>query len=149
YSIAAMTSQSGAVEERYRYAAYGDRTVLSATGTAFGTVSIVGMTRGYTGITQDPETGLLQALRRMFDPRLGCWISRDPAGYVDGLNLYAGYFVPNDVDPLGLWGPSGHFYTVFAMARLAGMSYERALTLAYYAQYADEHMSTDAVAGFI
>ena len=33
---------------------------------------------------------------------LGRFISRDPVGYVDGMNLYRAYFVPNRMDPRGL-----------------------------------------------
>jgi len=39
---------------------------------------------------------------RYYDPNTGEFISRDPLGYVDGMSLYRGYFVPNGVDPEGL-----------------------------------------------
>ena len=39
---------------------------------------------------------------RFYDPDTGEFISRDPLGYVDGMSLYRGYFVPGAVDPLGL-----------------------------------------------
>ena len=39
---------------------------------------------------------------RSYSTTLGRFISRDPLGYVDGMNLYAGYFVPGGRDPLGL-----------------------------------------------
>jgi len=32
---------------------------------------------------------------------IGRFISRDPIGYVDGMNLYAAYFLPNEADPDG------------------------------------------------
>jgi RHS repeat-associated protein len=32
----------------------------------------------------------------------GCWNREDPAGYVDGLNLYGAYFDVNGVDATGL-----------------------------------------------
>jgi uncharacterized protein RhaS with RHS repeats len=37
----------------------------------------------------------------MYHPTVGRFINRDPIGYVDGENLYAGYFVPGSVDPFG------------------------------------------------
>jgi hypothetical protein len=40
---------------------------------------------------------------RMFDTGLGRFIGRDPIGYVDGTSLYDGYFVPNGLDPAGLF----------------------------------------------
>ena len=42
---------------------------------------------------------------RYYDPLLGRWLQRDPAGYVDGLNLYA-YGMGNPwayTDPYGLF----------------------------------------------
>ena len=44
---------------------------------------------------------------RYYDPATGEFISRDPLGYVDGMSLYRGYFVPGGVDPSGLHWPSG------------------------------------------
>jgi hypothetical protein len=38
---------------------------------------------------------------RYYHAELGRFISRDPIGYVDGMNLYRAYFVPAGVDPLG------------------------------------------------
>ena len=38
---------------------------------------------------------------RYYDPQTGEFISRDPLGYVDGISLYRGYFVPGNVDPSG------------------------------------------------
>jgi YD repeat-containing protein len=35
------------------------------------------------------------------DALLGRFVSRDPLGYVDGMNLYQGYFVPGGMDPSG------------------------------------------------
>jgi RHS repeat-associated protein len=43
--------------------------------------------------------------RREYDPNLGVWITPDPAGFLDGPNLYA--YVHNNpltyIDPYGLW----------------------------------------------
>jgi RHS repeat-associated protein len=38
---------------------------------------------------------------RYYHAELGRFISRDPIGYVDGMNLYRAYFVPGTVDPNG------------------------------------------------
>jgi len=38
---------------------------------------------------------------RYYDAGLGRFIGRDPLGYVDGMSLYDGYFVPNYIDPMG------------------------------------------------
>jgi RHS repeat-associated protein len=57
---------------------------------------------GFTGRYHDWETGLAYFRARYFDHQLGRFIGRDPAGYVDGMGLYNGYFVPNGLDPEGL-----------------------------------------------
>ena len=56
----------------------------------------------------DGELGLHYNRARYYDPRLGAYLSRDPAGPVAGLNAYqyADGNPINVVDPLGLWGES-------------------------------------------
>ena len=113
YSIAATTNAAGSVVERYSYNAYGRQAITSATG-ATRSKSAVGFDGGFTGFVADYETGLLHARTRMYSPNLGRFIARDMVkqrywsmrpspldGYVDGYNLYVGYFIPNTVDPLG------------------------------------------------
>ncbi len=63
-------------------------------------------TIGYAGYHWDEELGLWLSRHRSYNPELGRWLQRDPAGYVDGLNLYA-YVMGNPfalVDPTGLIG---------------------------------------------
>ncbi|WP_434148016.1 RHS repeat-associated core domain-containing protein [Methylocaldum gracile subsp. desertum] len=58
---------------------------------------------GYTGREPD-ATGLIYYRARYYDPAIGRFTQRDPAGFADGLNLYA-YVGNNPVsftDPLGL-----------------------------------------------
>jgi len=101
YSVAAMTNSTGAVVERYRYDAYGKRTVTNAAGTPIA-ASTIGQQRGFTGYYLDSETGLDYARARMYSAGLGRFIGRDPIQYVDGASLYSAYFIPNAVDPEGL-----------------------------------------------
>ena len=42
----------------------------------------------YTGKEKDEETGLYYQGARYYVPWLGRWTAADPAGYVDGTNLY-------------------------------------------------------------
>jgi len=130
YSVAAMTSSTGAVVERYRYDAYGKRTVTNAAGTPIA-ASTIGQQRGFTGYYLDAETGLYFARARMYSAGLGKFTSRDPwmihgisdgnvtvlgfygtkttfywgpnagDGYQDGYSLYGNYFTPNRTDPSG------------------------------------------------
>jgi RHS repeat-associated protein len=65
---------------------------------------------GYTG--REPtgaEVGLIYYRARYYDPAIGRFISRDPAGMVDGVNRYA--YVGGDpvdfTDPTGEWGLAG------------------------------------------
>ena len=57
----------------------------------------------YTGKERDEETGLYYHGARYYAPWLGRWTAADPAGMVDGTNLYA--YVRGD--PVRLHDPSG------------------------------------------
>ncbi len=101
YSVAALTDNSGNVVERYRYDAYGQRTVLAADGVTVRASSSYGNQVGFTGRYLDRETGLWYFRARYYSGSLGRFVNRDPLGYVDGMNLYAAYYVPNKLDPYG------------------------------------------------
>ena len=58
---------------------------------------------GYCGYINNPETGDYTVRFRHYSPRLGRWLERDPAGYVDGINLYQ-YALTN---PTARRDPSG------------------------------------------
>ena len=66
----------------------------------------VGNTIGYTGHHFDPATGMTLARHRWLEHDLGRWMTRDPAGYVDGMSL--DQFVKSSptilLDPFGLSG---------------------------------------------
>ena len=57
----------------------------------------------YTTKERDEETGLDYFGARYYLPWLGRWLSADPAGFVDGPNLYQ--YVRGL--PIGLWDPTG------------------------------------------
>jgi RHS repeat-associated protein len=58
---------------------------------------------GHTGRRHDDETGLQYFRERYYDAELGRFASRDPLQYVDGMSMYRGYYVPNGMDPTGLY----------------------------------------------
>ncbi|MBX3373178.1 MAG: RHS repeat-associated core domain-containing protein [Phycisphaeraceae bacterium] len=77
---------------------------------------------GFTGHVFDAETGLLLARLRVHDAVvLGRWLSRDPAGFVDGMNLYV-YVRGN---PLVWWCrmPSRIVSRRYAMIRQGSLSH--------------------------
>ena len=100
YSITSLTNAAGSVIERYAYTAYGQTKIFRGSG-----VPLAASARQneytYTGRRADRETGLMYFRARMYDAQLGRFASRDPLGFVDGLSLYRGYFVPNKTDPMG------------------------------------------------
>ena len=80
-SVTALVSgDTGAAVELYRYDPYGQP--------VYGTPSLYENEVLYCGYLYNAESGLYQTLTRMYDPSLGRWISVDPAGYVDGSDLY-------------------------------------------------------------
>ena len=109
WNVRAVTDEAGAVLERYLYDPHGKPTVLNPTSTTVLASSQLpggpqsGQAYGYTNQRYDRETGLWYFKHRYLDDGLGRFISRDPAGYVDGMNLYTAYFVLTGTDPLGLY----------------------------------------------
>jgi RHS repeat-associated protein len=90
---------SGAVISYEEYYPYGSTSYQS--GRSAAEVSL--KRYRYTGKERDEETGLYYHGARYYASWLGRWTSCDPAGFVDGLNLYA--YVRNNsvrlIDPTG------------------------------------------------
>jgi RHS repeat-associated protein len=95
-SVAQRVDASENVVSSDLYDAYGNR----ISGTTADPVGYCGQWGYYT----DSETGLALCTYRYYDPTNGRWVTRDPIGYVGGVNLY-GYVSGNPVnrgDPSGL-----------------------------------------------
>lgn len=103
WNVTALLSPSGTVLERFVYDPYGMRTVLAAATWASYT-DIYAFGQGFQGGTLDTSTGLILFQRREYSPTLGRFLRQDPAGYVDGANLYqfVGSNPVNRQDPSGL-----------------------------------------------
>jgi|GEM_PF-6481062 len=102
-SVVGLLSDSGSVLEKYDYSEFGSMTIRDSGGVVRHGGSQYGNPYGYTGRRYDAETGLWYYRNRMYDARMGRFLQRDPAGYVDGVNLYA--YVSNS--PLVFNDPSG------------------------------------------
>ncbi len=100
FSIIAITDNSGTVQERYGYDGYGKARIYTA-GFATRTSSNFDWQFRYTGRRADLESLLYYFRARYYHAELGRFLSRDPAGYVDGMSLYRAYFVAGGTDPSG------------------------------------------------
>jgi RHS repeat-associated protein len=94
WSPHAITDATGTVVERYSYDAYGKVTVTDGLGVPvadnpWGTPhSVIGNRITFTGRELDEETGLYFYRARIYDCVKGRFHTRDPLGYVAGINLY-------------------------------------------------------------
>lgn len=103
-NIAVLVDSGGNPLESYQYSLFGRMTVLNAGGnpvqqSGFGNIWT------FAGRQWDVETGLMHNRNRTYSAELGRFLQRDPAGYVDGMNLYA-YAGNNPLlfsDPYGLY----------------------------------------------
>jgi RHS repeat-associated protein len=108
---ALVNASDGGVAERYEYDPYGNLTVLNPDWSAdTGNASDFDNEILYAGYRRDSETSLYHVRNRYYHPALGRWMSRDPAGYLNILNLYQ-YCLAN---PIAMVDASGEFDFVAA-----------------------------------
>jgi RHS repeat-associated protein len=98
-----ILDEEGTVQERYRYSAFGVRTVMAPDFSERFT-SDFDWEFGFQGQFLDLETGWMNYGYRYYIPWLGRWPNRDPIGEEGGANIYA--FIGNNgingLDFLGL-----------------------------------------------
>lgn len=113
YNVMSLTDRSGTVQERYVYDPYGTVTYKTGTWGVRGS-SAYGWVYLHQGGRLDSATGLYYFQRRHYSAMLGRWLSTDPIGYADGMNLYQAYGSGpvTFVDPTGLeqWSGRGPEY---------------------------------------
>jgi RHS repeat-associated protein len=93
YSVTAITTSTGAIAERYAYTAYGQPTVLDASGATLQT-SNFSLRTSYTGREWDATLSLHHFRARWMSPSAGRFLGRDPIGYFGALDLL-GKFIEN------------------------------------------------------
>ena len=121
--ISLLKAEDGTVYETYRYSAYGQEQIFDAEGREVG--SSINPWR-YAGKRTDEETGFIYYGMRYYDPQTCRWLTPDPAGFVDGLNLYT--FLLNN--PLRYTGLDGRIAIVLPLV-LIGFGME--FTVSYVA----------------
>jgi RHS repeat-associated protein len=88
WTVTSLSNTTGAIQERYAYSAYGVVQFLNA-GFAPISASAYSWETLYCGYRYDATIAFYQVRYRWLEPPLGCWLSRDPLGFVDGdLNAY-------------------------------------------------------------
>ncbi|WP_298609873.1 RHS repeat-associated core domain-containing protein [uncultured Thiobacillus sp.] len=131
-SVVATSDQAGNIVAAQVFDAWGNR--VQSTGSI--------AQYGYTGREPD-QTGLIYYRARYYDPVLGRFISRDPAGMPDGVNRYA-YVNNNPVnftDPSGEFGIAGALGSMFLGGVIRGLSGE--------AIFDPRAIATDALLGVV
>nr|NGX35074.1 putative deoxyribonuclease RhsB [Candidatus Anoxychlamydiales bacterium] len=81
------------ISEHYRYSAFGEEKIYNYFKSEISNSSIKNPWR-FSSKRIDEETNLVYYGRRYYDPEIGRWLTPDPQGFTDGLNLYV--FVNND-----------------------------------------------------
>jgi len=87
YNVVALTNASGSVLERYNYEPYGRLTITDASYSPRA-ATLYDNTLTFQGRRWDDESSLYYFRNRMYNAELGRFVQRDPAGYVDGGDVY-------------------------------------------------------------
>jgi RHS repeat-associated protein len=127
YDPTSVVDTEGAVVERYRFSAFGLRTVL-APDFIPRAVSDYEWDFGFKGQFLDLDTGYYNYGYRDYSAELGRWLSRDPIGEQGGVNLYgmAGNDLVNRFDLLGLLQLTGQCEVVLFVGHNGDVSQDLA-----------------------
>lgn len=94
-----LNSDTGTVAQRITYDEFG--VILDDTNEGF-------IPFGFASGLWEPETGLVRFGARDYDPVTGRWTSKDPIGFLGGVNLFE-YVMNDPVNAKDIWGlaPNG------------------------------------------
>lgn len=95
-----VEAETGKLVETYRYTAFGEEFLYGDGGVEI--ESALNPWR-FSSKRKDFETGFIYFGRRYYQPDLGRWVTPDPMGYVNGMNLYA-YVLNNPITHYDLYG---------------------------------------------
>jgi RHS repeat-associated protein len=98
YSVTAITTSTGAIAERYAYTAYGQPTILDASGTVL-QPSNFSLRYSFTGREWDATLSLYHFRARWMSPSAGGFVTRDSIGIKGGILLYGNYWWLRSADP--------------------------------------------------
>lgn len=91
--VALVDPATQEIVERYEYTAFGEETIYNSLG-AKEERSLIGNPWRFAEKWLDEKSGLISFGFRFYDPSVGRWTAADPAGRIDGPNLYA--YLHND-----------------------------------------------------
>jgi RHS repeat-associated protein len=122
YSVTAITTSTGAIAERYAYTAYGQPTILNASGTVISATTLSNRYT-YTGREWDATLGLHHFRARWMSPSAGRFLGRDPIGYLSGTNLLSFCYskVFRYMDPSGYSSCAPYFETTDVASRFSNI----------------------------
>jgi RHS repeat-associated protein len=82
-NISTLRNLDGTSYETYHYSPFGEEQIFDASGN-LQTESL----NPWRYASKRKDTGLINFGRRVYDPQIGRWLTADPAGFIDGMNLY-------------------------------------------------------------
>ena len=125
-SVDVVTDGSGSVIERRSYDAFGARRNAAGWGPWQGALASAVTPVGFTGQEEDDEAGLVNMRGRIYDPKVGRFLSTDPIvsrpGFAQSWNPYS--YVLNS--PLNFTDPSGFEPAQMAFTGQDGVTYATA-----------------------
>lgn len=107
-NVTCLLDQQGEAVETYRFTAFGEESIFDRYGQRVDN-SVVGNPWRFSSKRVDQETGLVYFGMRYYSADIGRWITQDPAGYIDGPNLYA-YLQNRPLSATDAYGLVGEAY---------------------------------------